>query len=63
MTRTAPYCDETTLKEVPFIMGIVAKMIGGMHKRNRTADEMIAYYRDMSESEYERLKEKSMERC
>ena len=23
----------------------------------RTADEMIAYYRDMSESEYERLKE------
>ena len=46
------YCDETTLK-VPFIMGI-----GGIAQETRTADEMIAYYRDMSESEYERLKEK-----
>ena len=27
-------------------------------QETRTADEMIAYYRDMSESEYERLKEK-----
>ena len=52
------YCDETTLK-VPFIMGIGAKMIGGIAQETRTADEMIAYYRDMSESEYERLKEKS----
>ena len=51
------YCDETTLK-VPFIMGIGAKMIGGIAQETRTADEMIAYYRDMSESEYERLKEK-----
>ena len=51
------YCDKTTLK-VPFIMGIGAKMIGGIAQETRTADEMIAYYRDMSESEYERLKEK-----
>lgn len=51
------YCDETTLK-VPFIMGIGAKMVGGIAQETRTADEMIAYYRDMSESEYERLKEK-----
>lgn len=51
------YCDETTLK-VPFIMGICAKMIGGIEQETRNADEMIAYYRDMSESEYERLKEK-----
>ena len=51
------YCDETTLK-VPFIMGIGAKMIGGIEQETRNADEMIAYYRDMSESEYERLKEK-----
>ena len=28
-----------------------------MHREARTADEMIAYYRDMSESEYEKLKE------
>ena len=39
-------------------MGIGAKMIGGIAQETRTADEMIAYYRDMSESEYERLKEK-----
>ncbi len=50
------YCDETTLK-VPFIMGIGAKMIGGIAQETRTADEMIAYYRDI-ESEYERLKKK-----
>ena len=37
------YCDETTLK-VPFIMGIGAKMIGGIAQETRTADEMIAYY-------------------
>ena len=53
------YCDETTLK-VPFIMGIGAKMIGGIAQETRTVDEMIAYYRDMSESEYERLKEKAL---
>ncbi|MDO5411728.1 MAG: MerR family transcriptional regulator [Lachnospiraceae bacterium] len=50
------YCDETTLK-VPFIMGLGVKMAGGIIQETRTADEMIAYYRDMSESEYERLKE------
>lgn len=50
------YCDETTLK-IPFIMRIGAKIAGGIARETRTADEMIAYYRDMSESEYERLKE------
>ncbi len=49
------YCDETTLK-IPFIMGIGVKLAGGIIQETRTADEMIAYYRDMSESEYERLK-------
>ena len=38
----------TTLIRVSTVVGILY----------RTADEMIAYYRDMSESEYERLKEK-----
>ena len=38
-------------------MGIGVKMAGGIIQETRTADEMIAYYRDMSESEYERLKE------
>lgn len=50
------YCDETKLK-VPFIMKIGIKMAGGIIQEKRTADEMIAYYRDMSDSEYERLKE------
>ena len=50
------YCDETTLK-IPFMMRIGAKIAGGIAQETRTADEMIAYYRDMSESEYERLKE------
>ena len=50
------YCDETTLK-VPFIMGIGVKIAGGIAPETRTADEMIAYYRDMSESEYEKLRE------
>lgn len=49
------YCDETTLK-VPFMMRIGMKLAGGIAPEKRTADEMISYYRDMSESEYERLK-------
>ena len=50
------YCDNTTLK-VPFIMGLGVKMANGIVQETRTAEEMISYYRDMSESEYERLKE------
>lgn len=49
------FCDETTLR-VPFIMRIGVKIVGGITQETRTADEMVAYYRDMSESEYERLK-------
>ena len=48
------YCDETTLK-IPLIMRI------SMNKEAKTADEMIAYYRDMSESEYDRLKEMTLQ--
>ena len=50
------YCDETTIK-TPFIMRIGMKMAGGVAKETRTAGEMIAYYCDMNESEYNRLKE------
>ncbi len=32
-------------------------MAGGIVQETRNAEEMISYYRDMSESEYERLKE------
>lgn len=49
------YCDETTLK-VPWIVKLGMKMAGGMPHESKTADEMISYYRDMSESEYQRLK-------
>lgn len=49
------YCENTTLK-TPFMMKLGIKLTGGIVKETRTADEMIAYYRDMSEEEYERLK-------
>lgn len=49
------YCDNTTLK-TPFMMKLGIKLAGGITSETRTADEMIAYYRDMSEEEYERLK-------
>ncbi len=50
------YCDETTLK-IPFMMRLGVKITGGIMREKRTADEMIARYRDMSETEYEKLKE------
>lgn len=49
------YCDETTLK-MPFLMRLGIKVAGETAKETRTADEMISYYRDMSQEEYERLK-------
>ena len=49
------YCDETTLK-TPFLMRLGVKLAGGVVKETRTADEMISYYRDMSQEEYEKLK-------
>ena len=49
------YCENTTLK-TPFMMKLGIKLTGGIIKETRTADEMIAYYRDMSKEEYERLK-------
>lgn len=49
------YCDETTLK-MPFLMRLGIKATGETAKETRTADEMISYYRDMSQEEYERLK-------
>ena len=51
------YCDETTLK-IPFLMRIGVKIASGITQDTRTADEMTAYYRDMSESEYRRLRER-----
>ena len=49
------YCDETTLK-TPFLMRLGVKLAGGVVKETITADEMISYYRDMSQEEYEKLK-------
>ncbi|MBB5184902.1 DNA-binding transcriptional MerR regulator [Faecalicoccus acidiformans] len=49
------FCENTTLK-TPFMMKLGIKLSGGIVKETRTADEMISYYRDMSEEEYERLK-------
>lgn len=49
------YCENTTLK-TPFMMKLGIKLTGGIALETRSADEMIAYYRDMSKEEYERLK-------
>ena len=51
------YCDKTTLK-IPFMMQIGMKIANTVSQESRTADEMIAYYRDMNENEYSKLKEK-----
>lgn len=49
------YCENTTLK-TPFLMKLGIKLSSGILTETRTADEMIAYYRDMSDEEYEKLK-------
>ena len=49
------YCENTTLK-TPFLMKLGIKLASGILTETRTADEMIAYYRDMSDEEYEKLK-------
>ena len=51
------YCDKTTLK-IPFMMEIGMKIANTISQESRTADEMIAYYRDMNENEYSKLKER-----
>lgn len=51
------YCDKTTLK-IPFMMEIGMKIANTISQESRTADEMIAYYRDMDENEYHKLKER-----
>ena len=49
------YCENTTLK-TPFMMKLGMKLSGDIAKETKTADEMISYYHDMSNEEYERLK-------
>lgn len=49
------YCENTTLK-TPFLMKLGIKLASGILAETRTADEMIAYYRNMSDEEYEKLK-------
>lgn len=50
------YCDETTIK-VPLLIRIGAKIAGGLPVEKKTAEEMTAYYRDMDEEQYQKLKE------
>ena len=49
------YCENTTLK-TPFMMKLGIKLTSCILTETRTADEIIAYYRDMSDEEYEKLK-------
>ena len=51
------YCDKTTLK-IPFMMQIGMKIANKVSQESKSADEMIAYYRDMNENEYNKLKER-----
>ena len=50
----------TTIK-VPRIMKLAIRLAGGIAKDTRTAEEMTAYYRDMSEEQYQFLKAKVWE--
>lgn len=49
------YCDETTIK-TPLFTKVGIKLSGGINKKQKTAEEMISYYRDMSDRDYEVLK-------
>ena len=51
------YCDKTTLK-IPFMMQIGMKIANTVSQESKSADEMIAYYRDMNENDYNKLKER-----
>lgn len=51
------YCDKTTLK-IPFMIQIGMKIANKVSQESKSADEMIAYYRDMNENEYNKLKER-----
>lgn len=50
------YCDDTTIK-VPLLIRIGTKIAGGLMVENKTAEEMTAYYRDMDEERYQKLKD------
>lgn len=49
------YCDETTIK-TPLFTKVGIKLSCGINKNQKTAEEMISYYRDMSDDDYEILK-------
>lgn len=59
MQNILKFCDETTIR-LPRLMKLGVRLAGGIEQETRTADEMIACYRDMSESQYEKLKEAAL---
>lgn len=50
------YCDKTTIK-VPLLTRLGTKIAGGLPVEKKTAEELTAYYRDMDEEQYQKLKE------
>lgn len=50
------FCDTTTIR-VPILMKLGGKVAGGISDEKRSAEEMIARYRDLSDSAYDKLKE------
>lgn len=56
MENLLSYCDNTTIK-VPVLFKMSIKISGASFFENKTAEELISYYRDMDENRYEVLKE------
>lgn len=49
------YCDETTIK-VPILMRLGFRLAAGLHQKQKTAEELIASYRNLDEAAYQQLK-------
>lgn len=56
LERLLIYCDKTTIK-IPWLMKLGFKLAKGIIKDNRSATELIAYYRDMDKESYDKLKQ------
>lgn len=50
------YCDKTKIK-VPLLTRLGTKIAGSLPVEKKTAEELTAYYRDMDEEQYQKLKE------
>lgn len=49
------YCEQTTI-HTPFLLKLGMKLNHGVNNNTKTAEELISYYKDTNEEEYEKLK-------